>query len=388
MTWETVALGELIVPAMVKRAGASIYPLLSMTMHDGVVDQAHRFKKRIASSDLSAYKVVERGQLVVGFPIDEGVLDFQELYQEGIVSPAYAVWNIKDGERVCRSYLKRALRSPQAISYYKQKLRGSTARRRWLPNAQFLRLPVHLPSFDEQRRIAAILDRVDEIRAKRRSQLTHLDELPQALFTEAARHAPATRSMKELQLDFETGKNVVASESNAHPTNRVLKVNAISSGEFLPDETKSMPHDYSPPPNHEVRAGDILFGRASGSLSLLGATTIVQSVADSVFLPDKIWRLVVPPRSQVLPQWVFASLRSAACRHFIEHNASGAAGVRNIGKRAMLSYCPPLPPLAEQQAFAEKVEAIQTERSRVARALEADDELFSALQYRAFRGEL
>ena len=48
----------------------------------------------------------------------------------------------------------------------------------------------------------------------------------------------------------------------------------------------------------------------------------------------------------------------------------------------------PIPSLATQQAFATKVDAIRTQRDRVARALEADDQLFAALQHRAFRGEL
>ena len=43
------------------------------------------FRKK--NEALLSYKVVERNQLVVGFPIDEGVLAFQNLYDEAIVSP-------------------------------------------------------------------------------------------------------------------------------------------------------------------------------------------------------------------------------------------------------------------------------------------------------------
>jgi hypothetical protein len=55
-----------------------------MTMNAGLVDQAEKFKKRVASIDIAPYKVVLRNQLVVGFPIDEGVLSFQDLYDEAI----------------------------------------------------------------------------------------------------------------------------------------------------------------------------------------------------------------------------------------------------------------------------------------------------------------
>lgn len=87
-----VKLGDVITPAKCERAGQRSFPLLSMTMHEGLVDQQEKFKKRVASEDVSSYKVIERGQLVVGFPIDEGVLDFQTRYDRAIVSPAYGVW--------------------------------------------------------------------------------------------------------------------------------------------------------------------------------------------------------------------------------------------------------------------------------------------------------
>ena len=67
-------LGSLITPAETVRCGSGKYPVLSMTMYGGIVLQRERFKKSLASIDQSDYKVVRRGQLVVGFPIDEGVL--------------------------------------------------------------------------------------------------------------------------------------------------------------------------------------------------------------------------------------------------------------------------------------------------------------------------
>ena len=92
-------------------------------------------------------------------PLGKRVLSVQNLYSEAIVSPAYTVWNIDN--RVDGDYLERFLRSPAALRYYRSKLRGTTARRRTLPTDVFLKLPVPVPSLDEQRRIADILDRAD-----------------------------------------------------------------------------------------------------------------------------------------------------------------------------------------------------------------------------------
>ena len=90
---EKVKLGELISKAKVERCGDRSFPVYSMTMHDGIVEQSGRFKKTIASRDTSSYKVVKKNQLVVGFPIDEGVIYVQNHEQPGIMSPAYNVWD-------------------------------------------------------------------------------------------------------------------------------------------------------------------------------------------------------------------------------------------------------------------------------------------------------
>ncbi|CDO07972.1 restriction endonuclease subunit S domain-containing protein [Mycolicibacterium cosmeticum] len=179
-----VTLGDLIAPANVRRAGCDELPVLSITMRSGLVDQSTKFKKRVASSDTSDYKVVRRGQLVVGFPIDEGVLDFQTLYPEAIVSPAYGIWDLKDSRTADVEYLRRYLRSPRAMAYYKGKLRGSTARRRSLPSTVFRALDVPLPALDDQRRIAAILHRIELLNTRQEEAARLVDDFANAVFDE------------------------------------------------------------------------------------------------------------------------------------------------------------------------------------------------------------
>lgn len=58
---EYTTLGDLITPAKVIRCGRGKFPVLSMTMHGGIVLQSERFKKSLASIDQSDYKVVKRG---------------------------------------------------------------------------------------------------------------------------------------------------------------------------------------------------------------------------------------------------------------------------------------------------------------------------------------
>ena len=178
-----VLLGDLISPAPLLRCGNGSFPVLSMTMHDGIMLQSDRFKKNLASLDQSNYKVVKRGQLVVGFPIDEGVLYVQSISDAGIMSPAYSVWNI-DVDKTFPRFLELSLHSPMAMQYYKDNLRGTTARRRSIPTEVLLSFPLILPPIEEQRRITSVLDKLSNLISLRKQQLAKLDELVKARFVE------------------------------------------------------------------------------------------------------------------------------------------------------------------------------------------------------------
>ena len=183
MDYKVVPLGTLISQAKSTRCGDGDYPVLSMTMHNGLVFQDEKFKKVVASNDRSNYKVVYRNQLVIGFPIDEGVLATQRIVDAGIVSPAYGIWDVYS-KKIEPKFLEYALRSERSIAYYKAKLRGSTARRRSLPMPELLALMVPLPSIEEQQRILNQIHGIERAINLRKNQLQKLDELVKARFVE------------------------------------------------------------------------------------------------------------------------------------------------------------------------------------------------------------
>lgn len=182
-TVKMVKLGTLIKPAKLQKCGNDDYPVLSMTMHNGLVFQSDKFKKSVASQDKSTYKVVHRNQLVIGFPIDEGVLATQRITDVGIVSPAYGIWDV-DQTKIIPEFLEYALRCNRAIDYYKAKLRGSTARRRSLPTPTLLELDVPLPDIEQQKLALTTIHHAKNALDSRQAQLTKLDELVKARFVE------------------------------------------------------------------------------------------------------------------------------------------------------------------------------------------------------------
>lgn len=250
-------------------------------------------------------------------------------------------------------------------------------------------VPISLPSGQEQLRIASILDEADSLRAKRRAQLAHLDELPQALFHETFYgRSDRVASLGGVALSIENGVSPVAETRSATDDEwGVLKLSAVSYGNFRAWENKAFLGDPTVLKRHEVRQGDVLMTRKN-TPDLVGAVTLVRDAPARRAIPDLIFRINFD-KELLDGAYAQALLMSPTVRRRVRNLAGGsAASMSNISKARLSTLQIPVPPLAIQQGFSEQVEAIHAERDRVAKALEADEELFAALQYRAFRGEL
>ncbi|MEV6806452.1 restriction endonuclease subunit S [Streptomyces sp. NPDC051132] len=380
-------LGDIIKPATLRRAGTEELPILSMTMRDGLVDQADKFKKRVASADTSAYRVVDRGQLVVGFPIDEGVLSFQRLYDSAIVSPAYDIWELVDPNLVSRGYLEYYLRSPRALRYYRAKLQGSTARRRSLPRDIFLALPVPMPPLGEQKRIAAVLDQVDTLRAKRREAISLLGNLAQSVFLnmfgDPARNPLGwpVGKVGDLLISANYGSSAKADAEGDVP---VLRMNNITtSGDLDMRDLKYLSSEQVSE-KHLVRAGDVLFNRTN-SAELVGKSAIYR-LPEEVAYAGYLVRLRVSEENH--PEYLAAFLNSQYAKRVLRSMSKSIVGMANINAKEVQSIKIPIPPLAEQKRFASAITQVEAAKEPHRTHLATLDELFTSLQHRAFSGAL
>jgi type I restriction enzyme, S subunit len=254
---------------------------------------------------------------------------------------------------------------------------------------------IPLPPIAEQKRIAAILDKAEEVRSQRRQALEQLDAIGQSIFLEMFGDPVANEKgwkfakISDFVSAFETGKNIVASDEDDITSNyRVLKVSAITSLEYRPEEAKAVPDNYQPPKSHFVRTGDLLFSRANTS-ELVGATAYVFKTPKDILLPDKIWRFVWHDEPQAEPLFVWFLFQHPAFRYEISKRATGTSGsMKNISQGKVFSIRVGLPPIALQQEFARRVETIAQLKTIHRESLAQLDALFASLQHRAFRGEL
>lgn len=171
----------------VKRSGYQDEQLLSVYRDYGVVPKASRddnFNK--ASDDLSAYQLVEPGDLAINkmkaWQGSVAISDFR-----GIVSPAYFVFEAIHGE--VPRYLHYLLRSAEYTTGYLSISKGIRPNQWDLEPQEHSRMPVLLPPLPEQTAIATFLDRetgkIDALVEEQKQLIELLKEKRQAVISHA-----------------------------------------------------------------------------------------------------------------------------------------------------------------------------------------------------------
>ena len=257
-----------------------------------------------------------------------------------------------------------------------------------------LRLGLALPSLAEQRRIAAILDKADALRAKRRAVLAQLDALTQSIFVDMFGD-PAGSGWGMTTIDGVAAKTDGAIRTGPFGSQllhseftkegiAVLGIDNAVENEFRWGQRRFISEDkYRQLSRYTVHPGDVLI-------------TIMGTCGRCAIVPDDIPRAVntkhlcciTLDQAKCLAVFLHAYfLRHRMARSYLARKAKGAimAGL-NMG---IIRDMPiPRAPIDLQGKFAEIVKAIGNVK-RVQRQAEAEVEaLLASLQQRAFRGEL
>lgn len=379
--WTYKTFNDLMKPSKVERCGdRQDLPVLSITMHNGIIEQSDRFSKTIASKDKSDYKVVKNGQLVIAFPIDEGLLYTQDVADEGIMSPAYNIWDI-DFSQIDRRFLVSYFHSPFAFSYYKAKLRGSTQRRRSMDKTDLLSMPIPVPSLEIQHRIMSELDCLMSVVDKKKSQLSELDNLAQSIFFEMFGD-PVINNLgwKTVLLNavssFKNGINYHANESGQ-------KIKCIGVGDFKDnreihnfDNIVTLHLQETVDSEYLLHDGDIIIVRSNGSKSLVGRNMIVYTSGERVTYSGFCIRCRITS-DEILPIFLNRILSDRSIMAILRQEGQGC-NISNINQKILSSLNIILPPLSFQQTFVEKIEAIEAMKAKIRQSLEESENLFNS----------
>lgn len=292
---------------------------------------------------------------------------------------------LKANEKIDINYLTKALENLDVSTY----INGTTRAKLTKANAEQIQIP--LPPLAEQKRIAAILDKADEIKRKREQAIAKLDQLAQSIFVEMFGDIAINEKGWEI---VELSNHVSKLGSGSTPTggDAAYKANGISlirslnvhDGVF---KLKSLAFiddiQASKLSNVEVKDGDVL-------LNITGASVARVCRVPSLILPARVNQHVMIIRLDKTINNIFFEklLVDKQMKSKLLTIAGSGATREAITKAQMQELKIIFPPLALQEQFATRISKLEKLKASNIAALEKHNQLFASLQNQAFTGQL
>lgn len=241
-----------------------------------------------------------------------------------------------------------------------------------------------LPSRDEQRRIAAILDQADDLRCKRREALRRLEQLSSNIFLDMFGE-PTKNSLGWKSSRLGAVGTLDRGVSKHRPRNDP----SLLGGPYPLIQTGDIANCDGYVRSYTATYSDLGLKQSklwpAGTLCITIAANIGNTgiLTFNACFPDSV--VGFTPNDEVLIEFIqqwFGFIQPA-----LEKDAPQFAQ-KNINLAILRDLVLPLPPLDLQHAFAARVTEIDALKTHQRGHLAKLDALFASLQHRAFRGEL
>ncbi|MCA0184391.1 MAG: restriction endonuclease subunit S [Proteobacteria bacterium] len=288
-------------------------------------------------------------------------------------------------DRVDRSYLFHWVKNPRFIEDMVSKATGASYPA--VSDRIVRESLIPLPELPEQRRIAAILDKADALRAKRREAIAKLDQLLQSVFLDM--FGDPVENPKQWPKESLAGLFYIARGGSPRPIDAYITeatdgVNWIMIGDTVDgskyiDGTRKKIRKEGVVRSRMVRPGDFLL---TNSMSF-GRPYILRT---SGCIHDG-WLVLSPKGSRTSQDYLHSVLSSRSIYAEFARRAPGAT-VKNLNIDLVSGVEVPVPPIEMQAVFADAVRQIELHGQRLQTQADEIDTFFASLQYRAFAGTL
>lgn len=260
---------------------------------------------------------------------------------------------------------------------------------------QSLKIP--LPPLPEQKRIAKILDKADELRQQRQKSIKKLDELLQATFIDMFGD-PVTnpkgwvvKPLKDFSIKIQSGNTPKGGKENYlkdgimfFRSQNVWKNKIIYDDiAFIDEETHKKMLGSS------LKHKDILMtktGRINTENSSLGRAAIYLGEDDKANLNGHVY--LIRLSEKVNPFFILSILTLPSYYEYIRSLCVGGIDKRQLNKEHIESFSIIYPPIELQDKFAKIKQNIEQQKQILIEQLEQQENLFQSLQQRAFSGEI
>lgn len=248
--------------------------------------------------------------------------------------------------------------------------------------------PIPLPPLDEQRRIAAMLDKAEELHAKRRAAIALLDQLPQAIFLEMfgdpfanPMNWPVEPLIRHVDVRRPITYGILKPGDDISDGVPYVRVVDMQDGGIRVDglkrTTQAISHLYK---RSLLQRGDVLLSIRGH----VGRLAVVPANLEGANITQDTARLAL---QEMRPDFLVECLRTSSFQRWMARHTKGAA-VKGINLGDVKEAPIPIPPSHLQDRFASALEPIRSARAAQRSALAESDAFFVSLQAQAFSGQL
>ncbi len=262
--------------------------------------------------------------------------------------------------------------------YFRNASQGVVIEKMTFQQDRWLDFPVCLPPLEEQRRIAEILDTIDEtIQATDRVLAKLMYTLRGALRSALDDAAPTSRrSTVEQEFKLETGVTLNATRVPRSNPVRYLRVANVQRGYIDTTDLATLEATASEVSRKALVAGDLLVVEGHASPSEIGRCAIVPRSAEGLLFQNHLFRL--RPHS-ISPDVAQLILNSAEAKAYWRRMCSTSSGLHTINSSMLRAMPISVPGCDHQRVLSEVIESSANSLAAESRQLEKLRQLRSGL---------
>ena len=294
---------------------------------------------------------------------------------------------LPDPKRLDRRYLVHYLRSKQFVSWISDQVAGAKMPR--VSMKVFWDHEIPLPPVEEQKRIAAILDKADAIRQKRKQAIDLADEFLRSVFLDMFGDPvtnPKGWEVKEIDqvcteivdcvnrtapsVDYETPYKMIRTTNVRNHRIDISSVRYVEKDVYEKWVRRLIPE-----------VGDVIFTREAPA----GEAGII-NFNDSVFLGQRTMHFR-PDYEKITSTFILYELMASGVQQQIARLSAGST-VTHLSVPECKKFKIRLPSIENQKKFTEIVNKVERSKNSLLISLDQSVELFHSLSQKTFSGQL
>jgi len=344
-------------------------------------------KKKIRKNGASRSRKVKPGDFLLTNSMSFGHPYIMKT--DGCIHDGWLVLSKRSNE-ICEDYFYHLLGSPLLYHQFSAHAAGATVKNLNIGIVE--KIEISLPPLDEQKRIAAMLDKADAIRRKRAKALRLTDQFLQSVLLNMFGD-PVTNSKKWSESRLDEVADIASGVTKGRRFNGrktvlvpYMRVASVQDGYLRTDiitEIEVLPEDVE---RYRLQPGDVLLTEG-GDPDKLGRGAVWRGEIETCIHQNHIFR-VRPQESLLDSDYLSALIGSRRGKAYFAKAAKQTTGIASINMTQLKAFPALVPPLSLQSQFADLVSKNRELTARLQDAASVADALFTSITQRAFQGTL